>query len=169
GQVGVTRDLPARQVDGLQAGADLLNGHVAGQRTQRVHPLQVVQLGPEDLGAAESEGLLLDDSALKGDNVLGGVGPGDALPTGVGVPVVLDLLGGLRRANGGHAGWLLWLLVKPLVNSPDGFASVLTRRWHSAYVQVHPFQLQILVTGSRDLANLAKTARNCTVSVATRG
>jgi hypothetical protein len=34
GQVGVTGDLPARQVDGLQAGADLLDGLVAGQRAE---------------------------------------------------------------------------------------------------------------------------------------
>ena len=46
GQVGVTGDLPARQVDGLQAGAHLLHGHVAGQRAQRVDELQVVQLAP---------------------------------------------------------------------------------------------------------------------------
>ena len=69
GQVGVAGDLPARQVDGLEAGADLLDGHVAGQRAQRVDELQVVQLLPQHLGAAAGQGVLLDDAALQGDDV----------------------------------------------------------------------------------------------------
>ena len=102
GQVGVTGDLPTGQVDGLQAGADLLDGLVAGQRAKRVDVLHVVQLLPEHLGAAAGERALLDDVALQGDDVLGGVGAGDALPARVVVPVVLDLLRALRRANSRH-------------------------------------------------------------------
>ena len=93
GQVRVTGDLPTRQVDGLQAGADLLHGHVAGQRAERVDELQVVQLRPQHLGAAAGQRGLLDDGALQGDDVGRGVGALDALPPRVGVPVVLDLFG----------------------------------------------------------------------------
>ena len=46
GQVRVTGDLPTRQVDGLQAGTDLLDGLVAGQRAERVDEVHVVQLRP---------------------------------------------------------------------------------------------------------------------------
>ena len=102
GQVRVTGDLPTRQVDGLQAGADLLDGHVAGQRAERVDELHVVQLLPQHLGPAAGQRVLLDDAALQGDDVGRGVGTGHALPAGVRVPVVLDLL--LRLfgcANGG--------------------------------------------------------------------
>ena len=102
GQVGVTGDLPAGQVDGLQAGAHLLHGLVAGQRTERVDPLQVVQLVPQHLRAATGQGVLLDHGALQVDDVLGGVRTGDVLPARVGVPVVLDLFGALRGANDRH-------------------------------------------------------------------
>ena len=93
GEVRVTGDLPTRQVDGLQAGAHLLDRHVAGQRAQRVDELQVVQLLPQHLGAAAGQRGLLDDRALQCHDVGGGVGALDALPPGVGVPVVLDLFG----------------------------------------------------------------------------
>ena len=93
GQVGVTGDLPTGQVDGLQAGANLLDGHVAGQRAQRVHPLHVVQLLPQHLGAAAGQRLLLDHGALQRHHVCGGVGALGVLPAGIGVPVVLDLFG----------------------------------------------------------------------------
>jgi signal transduction histidine kinase len=55
------------------------------------HPLQIVQLRPEDLGAAASQRVLLDDAALQRDHVGRGVGPGDVFPARIGVPVVLDL------------------------------------------------------------------------------
>ena len=93
GQVRVTGDLPTRQVDGLQARAHLLHGHVAGQRAERVDELQIVQLVPQHLGAAAGQRGLLDDRTLQGHHVGRGVGAGDALPPRVGVPVVLDLLG----------------------------------------------------------------------------
>ncbi len=93
GQVRVTGDLPTRQVDGLQAGADLLDRHVAGQRAERVDELQVVQLAPQHLGAAAGQRGLLDDGTLQGHDVGRGVGALDALPPGVGVPVLLDLFG----------------------------------------------------------------------------
>ncbi|BDB40349.1 hypothetical protein IWGMT90018_07950 [Mycobacterium kiyosense] len=72
GQVRVTGDLPTGQVDGLEAGADLLYGHVAGQRTERVDEVHLVQLLPEHLCAAAGQGVLLDDVALQRDDVLRG-------------------------------------------------------------------------------------------------
>ncbi|SKW76392.1 Uncharacterised protein [Mycobacteroides abscessus subsp. massiliense] len=104
GKVGVTGDLPTGQVDGLKAGADLLNGHVAGQGTQRVD-VRVVVLGdgvPQDLGATAGKGVLLDDAALQLLNLGGGVVAGDALPAGVGVPVLLDFGRGARLADIRH-------------------------------------------------------------------
>src|SRR5207248_3072830 len=77
GQVGVTGDLPARQVDGLEAGADLLDRLVAGQRAERVDLLQGVQLLPQHLGATAGQGVLLDHGALQRDDVRRGVGAGD--------------------------------------------------------------------------------------------
>lgn len=102
GQVGIAGDLPARQVDGLQAGAHLLDGHVAGQRAQRVDPLEVVQLLPQHLRTAAGQRVLLDHAALEGDDVLGGVGAGDVLPARVRVPFLLDLLRALRGADDRH-------------------------------------------------------------------
>ena len=102
GQVGVAGDLPARQVDGLQAGAHLLHGHVAGQRAERVDEVHVVQLLPQHLGAAAGQGVLFDDMPLQCDDVSRRVGAGDALPARVVVPVVLDLFGGLRGAHSRH-------------------------------------------------------------------
>ena len=46
GQVGVGRDLPAREVDGLQAGLDHLHGLVAGQRAERVDVRRARAAGP---------------------------------------------------------------------------------------------------------------------------
>ena len=37
GVVGVGRDLPAREIDGLEPGLHLLQGLVAGQRAERAH------------------------------------------------------------------------------------------------------------------------------------
>jgi hypothetical protein len=50
--VGVRRDLPARQVDRLEAGLDLLHRLVAGQRAERVDEGLFVDQLPELLGAA---------------------------------------------------------------------------------------------------------------------
>ena len=104
GEVGVAGDLPAGQVDRLETGADLLDGHVAGQRAQGVDELHVVDLIPQDLRTAAGQGVLLDNGALQGDDVIGGVGPGEALPPRVGVPVALDLSGalGLTDVGNGH-------------------------------------------------------------------
>jgi hypothetical protein len=52
--VGVASDLPAGQVDGLQAGLDLLQRLVAGERAQRVDEGLGVDQVPQLLGAARA-------------------------------------------------------------------------------------------------------------------
>ncbi len=102
GQVRVTGDLPTGQVDGLQAGADLLNRLVTGKGAEGVDVVLVVDEVPEDLRAAAGEGGLFDDSALQLRHLLSGVVAGDALPARVGVPILLDLRSGLRGAGVRH-------------------------------------------------------------------
>ena len=56
--VGVARHLPARQVDGLQAGLDLLHGLVAGQRAQGVDEGLFVEQLPELFGPTGGQRVL---------------------------------------------------------------------------------------------------------------
>ena len=63
GDVGVARDLPARQVDRLQAGLDLLHRLVAGERAERVDERLGVDEVPELFGAAPRERVLDADRA----------------------------------------------------------------------------------------------------------
>src|SRR5699024_10934715 len=102
-EVGVAGDLPAGEVDGLEAGADLLHGLVARQRTEGVDEVLVVDLVPQDLRATTGEGVLLDDGALQLRDLLGRVVAGNALPAGVGVPVLLDLRSGTCLADVRHS------------------------------------------------------------------
>ena len=90
GEVGVARDLPARQVDRLQAGLDLLHGLVAGQRAQRVDEGLGVDQVPELLGTALGERVLDLHRAAQAHDVLGGVAALDALPARVLGPVLLE-------------------------------------------------------------------------------
>ena len=104
GEVSVTGNLPTGEVDGLQAGADLLDGLVTGQGTQGVDVAvaRLVDGVPEDLSTTRSEGVLLNDGALELGNLLGGVVAGDVGPTGVLVPVLLDFGGGTRLSDVRH-------------------------------------------------------------------
>jgi hypothetical protein len=86
--VGVARDLPAGQVDRLQAGLDLLHGLVAGQRAERVDEGLGVDRGPQLLGAALGQRVLDRDGAAQADHVGGGVAARDALPARVLGPVL---------------------------------------------------------------------------------
>jgi hypothetical protein len=56
--VGVAGDLPAGEVDALQAGLHLLHGLVAGQRAQRVDERLGVDQRPQLLGAALGQRVL---------------------------------------------------------------------------------------------------------------
>ncbi len=46
-EVRVARDLPAGEIDGLESGAHLLHRLVAGQRAERIHERQLVEVAPE--------------------------------------------------------------------------------------------------------------------------
>lgn len=79
-EVRIAGNLPTGEVDGLQAGANLLHSHVAGKCTEGVDVVLVVHEIPQDLGSATSEGLLLDDGALELDDLIGRVVTSNALP-----------------------------------------------------------------------------------------
>ena len=72
-RVGVGGDLPAGQVDGLEAGLHLLHGLVAGERAERVHVVLAVQQLPQALGAEARERVLDLDAAAQLVDVLLGV------------------------------------------------------------------------------------------------
>ncbi len=86
--VVVGGDLPARQVDRLDAGLDLLHRLARGERAEAVD----VRLGghqlPQLLGAEARERVVDLHVAAQPDDVLGLVGPLDALPARVVVPVL---------------------------------------------------------------------------------
>jgi hypothetical protein len=94
GHVGVGGDLPAAEVDRLQAGLDLLHRLVAGQRAERVDEVFLVQRFPQPLGAAPGQGVLDPHRAAQAYHVLGAVIALDTRPAGVVPPVQADLFGG---------------------------------------------------------------------------
>ena len=105
GQIGVARHLPARQVDGLQAGLDLLHGLVAGQRAKRVHERFAVQQFPQAGRTAAGQRVLDGDRTAQTDHILGAVGALDALPAGVLGPVLLQIADfGFAGAHGDAPG-----------------------------------------------------------------
>ena len=95
--VVIRRHLPAGQVDGLDAGLDLLHGLAAGQGAEAVHIRLVVHEPPQLLRAATGEGLLDGEAAAQADHIFGGVGTLDALPAGILGPVLF------QGGNGGFA------------------------------------------------------------------
>src|SRR6185437_15563303 len=90
GQVGVGGDLPAGQVDGPEAGPDLLHGLVAGQGAKSVDVPAGVQQRPQPLGPEPGQRVLLLDRAAQADHVGGAVGPLDPGPARVGGPLPAD-------------------------------------------------------------------------------
>ena len=106
GDVGVGRDLPAAEVDRLQAGLDLLHRLIAGEGTERVDEVFLVQRLPQSFGAAACQRMLDGDGAAQTHHILGGVVALDAGPAGVVVPVQGDLFGsGQRGVFHGVAPW----------------------------------------------------------------
>ena len=73
GQVGVGRDLPAGQIDRLEAGLDLLHGLVAGQRAERVDERFAVQAGPQLFGAEPGQRVFDVHGAAQAHDILGRV------------------------------------------------------------------------------------------------
>jgi hypothetical protein len=57
-RVGVGGDLPAREVDRLEAGADLLDRHVAGQRAERGDVVLAVEQLPQPASAEAGDRVL---------------------------------------------------------------------------------------------------------------
>ena len=70
GEVGVAGDLPARQVDRLQAGLGHLDGLAAGHGAECVDVVLGVEQVPQPLGAASGEGVLDGERSLEPDDVL---------------------------------------------------------------------------------------------------
>ena len=92
GQVRVAGDLPARQVDGLEAGLHLLHRLVAGQRAERVDERLLVDQPPQLLRTALRERVLDLDGTTQANDVFGGEPALDALPTRVLIPFLLQAL-----------------------------------------------------------------------------
>jgi len=88
--VGIGSDLPARQVDRLQAGLDLLHRLVAGERAQRADEGLVVHELPQLLGAAPRERVLDVQRTAQAHDVLRRVAAPDALPARILRPVLLE-------------------------------------------------------------------------------
>ena len=82
-EVGVGGDLPAAQVDRLEAGLDHLHRLAAGQRAERGHVVLGVEQRPEPLRAEPRERVLDLDRAAQAQHVLARVGALDALPAPV--------------------------------------------------------------------------------------
>ena len=70
--VGVAATFASRQVDGLQAGLDLLHGLVAGEGAQRVDEGLGVDQVPQLLGTALGQGVLDLQAAAQTHHVGGG-------------------------------------------------------------------------------------------------
>ncbi len=81
GGIGVGRHLPARQIDGLQPGADHLHGLVAGHRTQGVDIGLAMQQVPQAVGAAFGQGVADGDRATQALYILRTIGPCDGVET----------------------------------------------------------------------------------------
>ena len=90
-QVCVGRDLPAAQVNRLQACGDLLYGLISGQGSESGDEEVVLQQMPEALGTHAREGVLDVDGATQLFDVLWGVWASDAFPAQVGLPVLLQV------------------------------------------------------------------------------
>ncbi len=76
-EVGVGRDLPAREVDRLEARPHHLHGLAAGHGAERRDPLALGEQRPEPLGAEPRERVLDVHRAAQALDVVGGVGPGE--------------------------------------------------------------------------------------------
>ena len=79
GGVGVGGHLPAREIDGLQPGADLLHGLVAGESSERGHVVGGVQELPETARTELGEGVGHLDRPAEALDVGTGIRPDDAL------------------------------------------------------------------------------------------
>ena len=88
GQVGVGGDLPARQVDGLEARLGHLHGLPAGQRPQRRNVVTLAQQPPQPLGPHPGQGVLDQDLGPELVDVLGRVLAADPPPARARQPIL---------------------------------------------------------------------------------
>jgi hypothetical protein len=77
GEVRVRGDLPAREIDRLQASLDHLHGLTARERAQRRYPLVIREQSPKALRAAPRQRVLDEHRAAKTQHVIGGIGTFD--------------------------------------------------------------------------------------------
>ena len=80
-RVGIGGDLPARQIDGVESGADHLHRLVAGDGSQRPHRLVAAEHRPQPLGAAAGEAVLDRHRAAQAEHLGGRIGPRNAVET----------------------------------------------------------------------------------------
>ena len=80
GKVPVRRDLPAGEIDRLQAGLGHLHRLAAGERAERRDVLLLGQQPPELLGAVAGERMLDGKGSAQPNHVLGRVVPRDPVP-----------------------------------------------------------------------------------------
>src|SRR6185312_13627065 len=118
GGVGVVvgRHLPARQVDRLDAGLDLLHGLATGERTQAIHVGFGVQQIPQLFGTAAGQRVLDRERAAQAHHFGGAVAALDALPARIRGPVFLQggslLFTAQLFGQGLRHGSLRWLIEK---------------------------------------------------------
>ena len=85
--VVVRSDLPARQINGFDAGFDLLHGLTTGEGAQAIHVGFVVNQVPELFSATASQSVLNVEGAAQAHHISRAVTALDALPAWVGGPV----------------------------------------------------------------------------------
>jgi hypothetical protein len=76
-RVGVGGGLPAREVDGVEPGADHLHCLIAGDRAKRADRLVPLQKLPQAESAAASEAVLDGNRSAQPEHVVGSVGTAD--------------------------------------------------------------------------------------------
>ena len=79
GDIGVGGNLPAGEIDRLEAAANHLHRLVAGDRAERVDIGSIIQQFPELVGAALGERIRDRKRAAQPHDILGAIGPADAL------------------------------------------------------------------------------------------
>ena len=92
GHVGVARDLPARQINRLEAGLNLLHGLVACQGAQCVHEGLGMEQAPELFGATTGQGVFGLDRTAQPDDFVSRIPTLDTVPTRALGPFFLQFL-----------------------------------------------------------------------------
>ena len=95
------RDLPAREIDRLEAGLDLLHRLIAGQRAERVDERLLVDRFPQLLRATSRERVLDGHGTAQAHDVVRRIAALDSLPARIGFPLLLELLGLLLTSRHG--------------------------------------------------------------------